>query len=39
VEYSLTVLGQSLMPVIETLGQWADKEQVYLREVIEKQTV
>ncbi len=37
VEYSLTPLGQSLIPVITTLGEWADEHTDKLRNVIEKQ--
>lgn len=37
VEYSLTELGKSLIPVIYTLGEWGDAHQDKLREVIQKQ--
>lgn len=36
VEFSLTILGESLMPVINALGNWADEHQDHLRNVIEK---
>lgn len=36
VEYFLTETGLSLIPVITSLGQWADKNQVQLRSVILK---
>jgi DNA-binding HxlR family transcriptional regulator len=36
VEYSLTPLGESLIPVISTLGIWADVHQEQLRKVISK---
>ena len=36
VEYSLTDLGKSLIPVICTLGEWGDQHQDKLREVIMK---
>jgi len=36
VEYSLTALGKSLIPVIGMLGEWGDKHQDKLREVIAK---
>ena len=34
VEYSLTDLGISLMPIINALGQWGDENQERLRTVI-----
>lgn len=34
VEYNLTDLGQSLLPLISTLGQWGDKHEDDLRRVI-----
>jgi DNA-binding HxlR family transcriptional regulator len=34
VEYSLTDLGISLIPIINALGQWGDKNQERLRTVI-----
>ena len=36
VEYSLTEFGHSLIPLILSIGQWADKHQHRLRHVIEK---
>ncbi|MDR7128026.1 DNA-binding HxlR family transcriptional regulator [Algoriphagus sp. 4150] len=36
VEYSLTDFGQTLIPVISALGQWGDKNEEKLREVIMK---
>lgn len=36
VEYSLTKFGESLIPVIGTLGQWADQYEDRLRMVITK---
>jgi len=36
VEYSLTGLGTSLIPVLGALGQWGDDNQDYLRGVIMK---
>jgi DNA-binding HxlR family transcriptional regulator len=34
VEYSLTELGASLIPVIKILGEWADEHEEELKEVI-----
>ncbi len=34
VEYALTKFGESLIPVIQTLGEWGDLHQEKLREVI-----
>lgn len=36
VEYSLTEIGKSLVPLISSLGQWADDHEDHLREVIMK---
>ncbi|WP_310587430.1 winged helix-turn-helix transcriptional regulator [Emticicia sp. CRIBPO] len=36
VEYKLTEIGKSLIPVISSLGQWADEHEDHLREVIMK---
>jgi DNA-binding HxlR family transcriptional regulator len=36
VEYSLTGFGKSLIPVISTLGNWADTNEDHLRSVILK---
>ena len=36
VEYSLTELGESVLPVIMTLGKWGDDHQEQLRKVIAK---
>jgi len=36
VEYSLTKLGESVLPVIMTLGEWGDDHQERLRRVIAK---
>ena len=37
VEYSLTGFGKSLMPVVLSLGEWADANQERLRAVIERE--
>lgn len=34
VEYSLTEVGQTLIPVISALGQWGDANETHLRSVI-----
>ena len=34
VEYSLTSLGESLLPIVTTLGKWGDDNQEHLRRVI-----
>ena len=34
VEYKLTPLGQTVLPIITALGQWGDTHQKYLRRVI-----
>lgn len=39
VEYELTDFGKSLIPVIATLGEWADNHEDRLRNVILKQIV
>ncbi len=39
VEYELTDFGKSLIPVIATLGEWADDHEDRLRNVILKQIV
>ena len=39
VEYELTDFGKSLIPVIATLGEWADNHEDRLRSVILKQIV
>ena len=36
VEYRLTELGQTIIPVISALGQWGDTNEDYLRSVILK---
>lgn len=36
VEYSLTELGQSVLPIITALGQWGDDHQGQLRNAIAK---
>ncbi|QEC78336.1 winged helix-turn-helix transcriptional regulator [Mucilaginibacter ginsenosidivorax] len=36
VEYSLTGLGESLIPIITTLGKWGDEHQYRLRDIIMK---
>ncbi len=36
VEYSLTEFGKTLIPVISTLGNWADTNEEHLRSVILK---
>ncbi|RNI22587.1 winged helix-turn-helix transcriptional regulator [Rufibacter latericius] len=38
VEYSLTELGESLIPVLSVLGNWGDKHQELLRSVILKRS-
>ena len=38
VEYSLTEFGKTLIPVIATLGRWADEHEDHLRHVILKQS-
>ncbi|MBS1740496.1 transcriptional regulator [Elizabethkingia anophelis] len=38
VEYSLTEFGKTLIPVISAIGQWGDKHDERLRNVILKQT-
>jgi DNA-binding HxlR family transcriptional regulator len=37
VEYTLTEFGESLLPLVTALGQWADSNQARLRAVIEKE--
>jgi DNA-binding HxlR family transcriptional regulator len=39
VEYSLTEFGKTLIPVISALGQWGDKHEDRLRDLILKQAV
>jgi len=34
VEYSLTSLGKSLLPIVTTLGKWGDDNQEHLRQVL-----
>lgn len=36
VEYKLTEFGQTLIPVIATLGQWGDQNEDKLRKIISK---
>ena len=36
VEYSLTEIGDTVLPLIEALGKWGDDHQEYLRRVIVK---
>ena len=36
VEYSLTELGKTLIPVISAIGEWGDENEKHLREVILK---
>ncbi|WP_273209001.1 winged helix-turn-helix transcriptional regulator [Runella zeae] len=36
VEYSLTELGKTLIPIISALGDWGDKNEEFLRSVILK---
>ena len=36
VEYSLTELGKTLIPVISAIGEWGDTNEKHLREVILK---
>ncbi len=37
VEYSLTAFGETLVPVISTLGQWGEENEERLRDLILKQ--
>lgn len=37
VEYNLTEFGKTLMPVINTLGKWGDKNEKRLQKVILKE--
>lgn len=39
VEYGLTELGRSLIPVLGTLGKWGDDNENQLREAIKKREV
>jgi len=39
VEYSLTELGRSVLPIIAALGKWGDEHQEHLRRVIERNPV
>lgn len=36
VEYSLTELGKTLIPIIAALGKWGDDNELHLKEVIMK---
>jgi DNA-binding HxlR family transcriptional regulator len=36
VEYSLTELGESIMPIIDAMNHWGDENRKYLEEVIAK---
>ena len=36
VEYSLTELGRSVLPMITALGKWGDEHQEHLRKVIDR---
>lgn len=36
VEYSLTPLGQSLLPIIDMIDEWGNKHRSFLEEVIEE---
>lgn len=36
VEYSLTAFGETLIPVLATLGKWGDDNETHLRSVILK---
>lgn len=36
VEYSLTSLGESLLPVVTALGKWGDDNQEFLRRAIDE---
>ena len=36
VEYSLTELGQSVLPIVTALGKWGEDHQERLRKVIDK---
>ena len=35
VEYHLTALGESLLPLLTALGHWGDEHQTHLRRVVE----
>jgi len=37
VEYQLSALGRSLVPLVDTLGQWGDEHAPQLRQAIERQ--
>ena len=39
VEYSLTELGMTLIPVIAALGQWGDENENHLRDVILRKVI
>ena len=39
VEYELTELGQSLLPILIELGEWGDRHHEFLRSAIEKSDV
>jgi DNA-binding HxlR family transcriptional regulator len=36
VEYSLTELGCTMVPIVVALGEWGDEHQEHLRRVIEE---
>lgn len=36
VEYHLTALGESLLPLLTALGHWGDEHQTHLRRVVEQ---
>jgi DNA-binding HxlR family transcriptional regulator len=38
VEYHLTALGESLLPLLTALGHWGDAHQTQLRRVVEQST-
>ncbi|MEO3405045.1 winged helix-turn-helix transcriptional regulator [Mucilaginibacter sp. CAU 1740] len=37
VEYQLTAFGETLMPVTKAVGEWGDKYELRLREVINRE--
>jgi DNA-binding HxlR family transcriptional regulator len=39
VEYNLTQLGETLIPVISALGAWGDEHEAHLRTAIQKRSV
>lgn len=39
VEYSLTPLGESIMPIIDAMNHWGDENRIFLRSVIAQGTL